>query len=63
MKFEQPEIEQKGKIPTEEILKGVGVDTVEELKAALDAEIKNSPTTKQYVEFLKEVFKDVKQKL
>lgn len=62
MPFEQP-ITEKEKVPAEEILEGVGVGTVEELKAAMDVEIKNGPTAEQYVEFLKEVFKDVEQEL
>ncbi len=62
MSFEKPTIE-KEKIPAKEILEGVGLSTAEELEAAMDFKIKDDPTTKQYIEFLKEVFKDVEQDL
>lgn len=63
MIFEKPTAEQKEKVPAREILEDVGFGTVAELKAAMDVEIKNNSTTKDYVEFLKEVFKDVEQEL
>ena len=63
MSFEKPTSEGKEKIPAQEILKNVGLETVEELKSAMDVKINNSRTAKEYVEFLKEVFKDVEQEL
>lgn len=61
MKFEKPE--QREKVPAKEILKNVGLGNIEELEAVMDAKINNSRTAKEYVAFLKEVFKDVEQEL